>query len=82
MTHQPHNSLEALLTFLDRLEGAHISYSLDQVRDAVMVLIAIQGQRWEVEFFADGQIEVERFISSGTIEYEDAIQTLFTEYGA
>jgi hypothetical protein len=32
-----------------------------------MVLVTVPGERWEVEFFADGSIEVERFISNGEI---------------
>ncbi|HEX8599441.1 MAG TPA: hypothetical protein VF952_13100 [Chloroflexia bacterium] len=75
------NSLAKLLTFLDRLEEAHISYRLDHVRDSVMVIVAVPGERWEIEFFEDDHVEVERFISSGSIEDESALDELFTKHG-
>ena len=68
--------LRKLLTFLDKLEQDKVWYRLEHVRDSVMVLIAIPGERWEVEFFDDGSIEVERFRSSGEIEGEDALDLL------
>jgi hypothetical protein len=41
--------------FLSNLANNRIQYTLEHNRDeAVMVLIAVPGQRWEVEFFADG----------------------------
>ena len=30
-----------------------------------MVLLAVPGERWEVEFFADGSVEVEVFCELG-----------------
>ena len=68
--------LRKLLTFLDQLEQDKVWYRLEHVRDSVMVLVAIPGERWEVEFFDDGSIEVERFRSSGEIEGEDALDLL------
>jgi len=32
-----------------------------------MVLIAVPGERWEVEFFADGRIEFESFSDSSGV---------------
>ena len=57
-----------LLSFLHRLRDAGIHYRLDQHRDgAVMVDVAVPGERWEVEFLDDGSVEAERFASDGTI---------------
>jgi hypothetical protein len=58
-------TLGKVLAFLDQLEQARIAYSLKHVRDTLMVVITIPGERWEVEFFEDGEIEIERFISTG-----------------
>lgn len=44
------NSLGKLLTFLERLEKHNIYYSLDHVRDSLMVLVAVPGERWEIDF--------------------------------
>ncbi len=48
-----------------------------------MVLIAVPGQRWEVEFFADGHIEIERFLSTqeGVVSDARLLDTLLREFG-
>ncbi len=66
------NPLEKLLGFLDRLEGAKISYRLEHARDAIMVRAFVPEGLWEIEFFADGLIEVERFLrGEGVVEGTD-----------
>ncbi len=51
-----------LLNFLDDLERTGIYYCLERNRpEAIMVRMDIPGERWEVEFFADGSIEVKVF---------------------
>ena len=58
--------MEDLLEFLCRLEAHRLSYTLAHNRDeSIMVTIAVPGERWEVEFFADGAVEVEVFTSDG-----------------
>ncbi|MCZ6678907.1 MAG: hypothetical protein O7E52_16870 [Candidatus Poribacteria bacterium] len=75
------NAFENLLQFLTRLEQANISYTLAHHRDeALMVVVAVPGERWEVEFLDDGSVEVERFVSSGEIETEGTLTDLFTIY--
>lgn len=67
------NIYERLLNFLGLLEQKRIHYTLEHNRDdAVMVLIATPGERWEVEFFTDGHIETEVFRSTGVKGDEDA----------
>ncbi|HEY0071150.1 MAG TPA: hypothetical protein VGE04_14385 [Chloroflexia bacterium] len=75
------NSLAKLLAFLSRLEEANIAYRLDHVRDAIMVVADVPGERWEIEFFEDDHVEVERFVSSGSIEDENALDELLTKHG-
>jgi hypothetical protein len=75
------NAFENLLQFLSRLEQANISYTLAHHRDeALMVVVAVPGERWEVEFFDDDSVEVERFVSNGEIETEDVLTDLLTVY--
>ena len=71
--------MKRLLEFLDLLEQKAIYHRLNKVRDAIMVEIAIPGQRWEIEFFDDGRIEVEKFISEGVLYDESALDTLFAD---
>jgi hypothetical protein len=73
------NPLNKALLFLEKMEGAHIWYRLEHVRDSLMVITAIPGERWEIEFFADGSIEVERFISTGEIEDETVLEKIFQD---
>ena len=69
--------MQKLIDFLTKLESNSIHYHLEHNReDAIMALIAIPGQRWEVEFFADGHVEVETFLSNG-MEGEGALPRLF-----
>lgn len=70
--------MEHLLDFLNKLEENHIYYRLNKVRDAIMVEVAIPGERWEVEFFPDGSIEVEKFVTTGEILDISALSDLFT----
>ena len=44
-----------------------------------MVEIATPGGRWEVEFMDDGGVEIERFVSDGTIAGSEAISDLLSE---
>ena len=65
-----------LTTFLKKLDDSDMSYYLDRVRDAVMVVVAVPGERWEVEFMDDGGA-VEVFRSDGSITDETSLDRLF-----
>ena len=77
------NAFDKLTSFLTDLERAGISYTLGHNRDeAVMVNLAVPGERWEIEFLDDGSIEVERFISNGEVHGEEILKELFARYAA
>lgn len=59
--------MQPLLDFLTRLEAARIHYLLGHYRESINVQVSVPGERWEVEFFADGTVEVEVFVSTGTV---------------
>lgn len=48
--------------------------------DYVRVDVSVPGERWEVEFAADGDIVIERFQSMGDVEGEEAIKYLFDNF--
>jgi len=74
--------LSQLLEFVRRLERHGLHSSLAIARDdAVMATVAVPGERWEVEFFVDGTVEVERFRSDGTITDGTALETLIADFG-
>lgn len=57
-----------LYAFLERLREASIHFELSSVRPrTVMVAVAVPGERWEIEFFENGEVEVEVFASTGVI---------------
>lgn len=70
-----------LIPFLKKLEKTKIHFSLSYNRDeAVTVEIVVPGQRWEVEFFEKGEVEIEKFKSDGTIFNESALKDLFKDF--
>ncbi|MFB2937503.1 hypothetical protein ACE1B6_19820 [Aerosakkonemataceae cyanobacterium BLCC-F154] len=72
---------EKLLKLLNKLEQEKLSYTLAHHRDeAIMVTVAVPGERWEVEFLNDGSVEVEKFVSNGEIGGEEALSELFSRY--
>lgn len=68
-----------LTNFIEKLNEAKIDYRLTSVRGGiVMVQLAIPGERWEIEFMPDGQVEVEKFISSSDgLSGEEVLAELF-----
>jgi hypothetical protein len=64
------------LDFVNLLESSRIRHRIGHVRDAVMVELAIPGERREVEFFEDGPVDAERFVSTGEIEDEAALDRI------
>lgn len=70
-----------LLSFLNDLRAGKIYYELRQRRDdAIMVEIAVPGERWEVEFLDDGTVEAEIFTSTGEIHDASALQRLVDQH--
>lgn len=64
-----------LLSFCAALEQRRARYDVLVVRpDAVTVSLAVPGERWEIEFFTDGRIEMERFVSQGVEERATALE--------
>ncbi len=72
-----------LIEFLERLEQQHIHYRLEHNRpEAILVDIAVPGERWEVEFLENGEVEVERFVSDGNIRGDEQLESLFDVHGS
>ena len=59
-------ALEKASTLTGELDSRHIGYQLMIVRpEAIMVSVAVPGERWEIEFFDDDHVELERFVTQG-----------------
>ena len=70
-----------LLQFLRELRKAKIAFDLRQSRDdALMVRINVPGERWEVEFLENDEVEVECFRNDGQIHDESKLADLFARF--
>ncbi len=66
------------IAVLNQLQQQKIDYKISHHRDeAVMITVSLVGERWEIEFLENGDIEVEKFISNGEIKGEEALKELF-----
>lgn len=78
------DNLKKVLDFLNKLDEHGLGYSMEHNReDTLTVLVAVPGERWEVEYHADGEVEVEVFYSGADeedLEGEEALERLFTDY--
>ena len=80
------NSLLNLIELLEKLEEKKIYYRLNKTRvDTIMVEVAVPGQRWEIELNTYGEdckcvVEIEKFISNGTMYGEQELETLFRDF--
>ena len=70
-----------LVDLLNRLDAAHLHYRLEHTRpDSIMIDVAVPGWRWEIEFMADGSLDIERYQSvSGVESNPELIETLFRD---
>ena len=65
--------MDKLLVFCSSLTRLRVRYDMKVARDdAVMVAVVLPGEYVEVEFFVDGSVEIERFLSQGVDEASDA----------
>ncbi|HBI41620.1 MAG TPA: hypothetical protein DDY78_02025 [Planctomycetales bacterium] len=72
---------DKVLKFLRDLDRMKIYYELAHyMEDGISVVIAVPGQRWEVDFLEDGSVYVERFVSNGHIDDESAFIELFAKF--
>jgi len=74
------DNLQKLIIFLDKLESLKIHYQLNKIRDSIMVEVPVPGQRWEIEFMADGTIQIEKFLTSIILYDEKELDVLFRDF--
>lgn len=76
------NTFIKLLAFLNRLDEGGLTYTMEHNReDSVLICVSRDNERWEVDFLADGEIDVEVFYSDEEegLEDEEALDRLFEE---
>ncbi|MEM7245573.1 MAG: hypothetical protein AAF533_09530 [Acidobacteriota bacterium] len=69
--------LAKLTKFLDRLDEADHHYTLSSIKEGTITVgVSVPGERWEIEFMQDGDVEVEVFHADGDIRGFDATADL------
>jgi hypothetical protein len=58
------------------LDERGVPYNLAVMRDSLMLMVAVPDERWELEFFDDGHVELERFVSQGVQDAPSAPEAL------
>ena len=68
-------TFDELLRFCVALHERRARYCVRAGRaDSMMVSVAVPGEYWEIEFFEDGTLEVERFMSQGVEDRPTAVE--------
>ena len=74
--------LKEFIAILNKLEEKSVFYKLNKVRnEAIMVEVAVPGQRWEIEFLEDSTVDIEKFISDKDMYDVNELETLFKKFG-
>lgn len=74
------DNLNNLIQFLNKLEASKIYYNLSKIRDSILVSVVVPGERWEIEFMVNGDIEIEKFVSNGEIHDKLLLDELFKKF--
>lgn len=78
MTSDSTSGWDQLMKLFSALEIKKLGFNTTTIRsDAVMVSVAVPGERWEIEVFGDGHYEIEIFRSSGEIFSDDQLFELW-----
>jgi hypothetical protein len=72
--------MNSLLNLLSKLGRKNIHYKLNKIRDGIMIEISVPGERWEIEFFEDNHVEIEKFKSDGQIFDNSELKCLFEKF--
>jgi hypothetical protein len=63
------SEMEKLLDFCAALNQRRASYKLSVDRpEAIRATLDVPGERWKIDFFPDGHIELERYVGQGVVE--------------
>jgi hypothetical protein len=75
------DSPHALYRILAQLEAAKIHFTLTRVREeTVMIEAHVPGRLYEIEVFANGEIEVEVYKSDGQIGGQELVDELLRDF--
>lgn len=73
--------LQDVLELLGRLEAAKIHFTLARHQeDAITIEVVVPGQRWEIDCYGNGKMDIEIFKSDGAIRDASAIEELLQAF--
>lgn len=77
----PVSPVSSVADFCQTLVRNGIRYHMDVCSDyAIMVTVAVPGERWEIEFMENGEVQIERFVSEGVEDCEKPLEALLEWY--
>lgn len=69
------NPMEVLLEYLNELSRLGAAYTIEHDNEqAIMVIVSTFSERWEINFWTDGQIGAEQFESKEFLDGEEALK--------
>ncbi len=75
------STLADFIRLLNKFEDGKISFKLDKyLADSISIIIAIPGERWEVDINQKGEVQVEKFKSNGEIFEASMIDELLKDF--
>ncbi|HMN16512.1 MAG: hypothetical protein HND40_08200 [Ignavibacteriota bacterium] len=73
--------MKELISFLNKLEGKKMFYYLSKIRnESILIEVTVPGQKWEIEFMENGDVEIEKFLSDGKIYGKNELEILFQKF--
>jgi len=75
------SKLDDVFDILDKLQERQIYFTLAyHTPRALMILVAVPGEKWEIEIGSDEEIQVEVFTSRGGVEGLSTLNELFERF--
>lgn len=61
--------MNSIFEIIAKLERAKIHFTLARIREeSILIVVAVPGERWEIEVMEDGTVETEVFVSNDGVE--------------
>lgn len=70
-----------LMKIIRALEAAQIHFTVSYHRyEAVSILATVPGERWEIDVLEDGDVDFERFVSTGGVQSEPEMTEFIAKF--
>lgn len=70
-----------LMQIIRKLEAARIHFRVDYHRyEAVTIEAVVPGERWEIDVLEDGEVDFERFVTTGGVRGEDEMKAAIEKW--